>query len=59
MLKWYIDITCLEIIKMDTFNKLYPKPQFNWYQKNDTYFDELNEWKEMKQVYVAYLNYQI
>ena len=22
----------------------FPKPQFNWYNKNDTYFEDINNW---------------
>ena len=33
---------------MNEFIDKYPKPQFNWYSKNDTYFEDLKKWKILK-----------
>lgn len=30
------------------FYATFEKPQFNWYQKNDTYFTDIQKWKDME-----------
>lgn len=30
------------------FYDTFEKPQFNWYAKNDTYFDDIKRWKALE-----------
>ena len=30
------------------FYETFEKPQFNWYQKNDTFFADIRKWKDME-----------
>ena len=44
------------------FQVAFPKPEFNWYAKNDTYHEDLKVWKHNEEQYLqnTYTNeYQI
>ena len=43
-----------EFCTINWFYKHFEKPQFNWYQKNDTYFEDIKKWKNMEKYLLIY-----
>ena len=39
----------MEYIIEEWYNDVFDKPQFNWYSKNDTYFDDIKLWNKNKE----------
>ena len=38
------------------YNNLFDKPQFNWFCKNDTFFDDIKLWKKNKKELITYFS---
>ena len=49
-----------EVINIEQwYTELFEKPQFNWYSKNDTYFDDIKLWKQnLETIYILFTSSQ-